>query len=294
MEPNLRDILKSLDTILIDVRDYKNRFELFYRENLMNSENIDEIEERIFNYKKISKKHDCKPDELFNKKNELMTYRDSFGIEELDIEKHKQQTFELETKYKDLANQITTKRINFAEKVDIQINKELPELKLENSQFKTFVNKTDSFNSKGNNDVIFKISTNKELEVDEIKKISSGGELSRFALAVKVVTSKKNYSSIVFDEVDSGIGGAVASAVGERLRRLGSNRQVIVVTHSPQVAALGNEHFKVTKTEDNSGNQTNIKKLTTSEKLQEIARMISGKEVTNEALMAAKKLLEIN
>ncbi len=110
---------------------------------------------------------------------------------------------------------------------------------------------------------------------------------------MKVVSSKKNQTSLVFDEVDSGIGGAVASAVGERLRRLGSNRQVIVVTHSPQVAALGDEHFIVVKNKKNNVESTNIIKLDNPNRVKEIARMISGKEVTKEAEIAASKLMDI-
>ena len=175
--------------------------------------------------------------------------------------------------------------------VDKQVNLELPSLKLENAEFKTII--TDEISGiDGRDKVVFKIKTNKNQEMDELKKITSGGELCRFALAIKVVTSKKNTVSIVFDEVDSGIGGAVASAVGERLRRLGSNRQVLVVTHSPQVASLGNEHFKVKKINRLEETLTIISKLEEGDRINEIARMLSGKEITREAEAAAMKLLE--
>ena len=125
----------------------------------------------------------------------------------------------------------------------------------------------------------------------EIKNISSGGELCRIALAIKVIAQKKNKTTMVFDEVDSGIGGAVSSAVGERLKKLGVSKQVIVVTHSPQVAAFGNDHFIVTKKIESNKSVIELKKLNNEDKLNEIARMLSGKEITDEAVNAAKKLI---
>ena len=124
----------------------------------------------------------------------------------------------------------------------------------------------------------------------EIKNISSGGELCRIALAIKVIAQKNNKTTMVFDEVDSGIGGAVSSAVGERLKKLGESKQVIVVTHSPQVAAFGNDHFVVKKKIVNNQSTIELKKLDEKEKLNEIARMLSGKEITEEAINVCTKI----
>ncbi len=140
--------------------------------------------------------------------------------------------------------------------------------------------------------VIFNIQTNPKSKMDEIKKISSGGELCRIALAIKVTAETNNNSTIVFDEVDSGIGGAVSTAVGERLRKLGNKRQILVVTHSPQVASLGINHFLVKKKINEDGVKIKVSKLEKKEKINEIARMLSGKEITEEAVNAAIKLIE--
>ena len=126
----------------------------------------------------------------------------------------------------------------------------------------------------------------------EIKDISSGGELCRIALAIKVTAERENHSTMVFDEVDSGIGGAVSTAVGERLRKLGKNRQVLVVTHSPQVASLGKNHFLVKKKIIDNNLSIEVNKIEGSEKTNEIARMLSGKHITDEAIKAAMKLIE--
>ena len=135
-----------------------------------------------------------------------------------------------------MAEEISQLRKNSTQSLDRDINKELPALKLENAKFQTFIESSEP-NGSGIDKITFKIQTNPKSEMGSIKNISSGGELCRFALAIKVIAQKKNQTVMVFDEVDSGIGGAVSSAVGERLKNLGGSRQVIVVTHSPQVAA---------------------------------------------------------
>ena len=190
-----------------------------------------------------------------------------------------------------MARDISQTRKNSAKKLDDDINKELPALKLENAKFQTFIEQSEAGNS-GIDKVTFKIQTNPKSEMGLIKNISSGGELCRFALAIKVIAQKKNQTVMVFDEVDSGIGGAVSSAVGERLKKLGESRQVIVVTHSPQVAAHGNIHFVVKKDNKEQDTKINVLKINLDEKIKEVARMLSGKVITEEAIKAAKKLIE--
>ena len=163
-------------------------------------------------------------------------------------------------------------------------------MKLENARFETSFEK-DIPTENGYDKVTFKIKTNPNSEMGSIKNVSSGGELCRIALAIKVIAQKNSKTTMVFDEVDSGIGGAVSTAVGERLKKLGNAKQVIVVTHSPQVAAFGNDHFIVYKTVNNDESKINLRQLDKDQKVNEIARMLSGKETTSEAINAAKKLI---
>tara|TARA_B100001564_G_scaffold338306_1_gene330028 strand:- start:376 stop:936 length:561 start_codon:yes stop_codon:yes gene_type:complete len=182
-------------------------------------------------------------------------------------------------------------RKNNAELLDAKINSEFPDLKLDNALFKTLIEESEQ-TEKGKDKVSFNIRTNPKSKMGEIKDISSGGELCRIALAIKVTAEKGNFSTMVFDEVDSGIGGAVSTAVGERLRKLGQNRQVLVVTHSPQVASLGRNHFLVKKKTTNNNLSIEVNKIEGNEKTNEIARMLSGKQITDEAIKAAIKLIE--
>ena len=125
-----------------------------------------------------------------------------------------------------------------------------------------------------------------------IDRIASGGELARFLLALKVVLEQDNFDrTLIFDEVDSGVGGAVAAAVGERLSRLGDNMQILVVTHSPQVAAKGDHHLRIAKTNTDAGVISGTEPLDVDARVEEIARMLSGEQVTAEARAAATTLL---
>ena len=140
--------------------------------------------------------------------------------------------------------------------------------------------------------VTFLASTNTGADALPINKIASGGELSRFLLAIKVVLETVVHKrTIIFDEIDSGIGGAAANAVGERLAKLGDNYQTMVVTHSPQVTSKGHYHYLVQKNNNNNNITTNVTQLNEKEKIEEIARMVSGSIITNEAREAASKLL---
>ena len=291
LDKDTKEIVTSLDSMLIEIQEYKNILESFKTQNFLGDSNLDELEDRIYQYRKLSKKHDCNVNDLIEIQNSLKKKNESLDIKEIEIEKKENYFSELKEQYNFESKKLSEKRKKIANIVDEQVNLELPSLKLESAEFKTIITH-DISGINGRDKVVFKIKTNKNQELDELKKITSGGELCRFALAIKVVTSKKNTVSIVFDEVDSGIGGAVASAVGERLRRLGSNRQVLVVTHSPQVASLGNEHFKVKKINKLEETLTMITKLEKSDRIKEIARMLSGKEITREAEAAAIKLLE--
>ena len=282
--------IENLNSIFLETKEVSNNIN-----NLMNQDfninKLDEIEDRIQLYKKIAKKHNCKEDDLVSFTEKLNSKLDKVtNFDEILIEKE-QYFKEIKENYLQMSEEISQSRKNSAKKLDEDINKELPALKLENAKFQTFIEHSEPSKS-GIDKVTFKIQTNPKSEMDLIKNISSGGELCRFALAIKVIAQKKNQTVMVFDEVDSGIGGAVSSAVGERLKKLGRSRQVIVVTHSPQVAAYGNNHFVVKKVNHNKDTKINVIKINLDEKIKEVARMLSGKVITQEAIKAAKKLIE--
>ena len=278
--------IKNLESMVLEISEISK----FFR-NYTNLEDgnrsIDDIEDRISLYKKLSKKHNVRESELSSIeeliRSKIILLNDGEN-KLLEIKKDLDETKKILVDY---SQSISFQRLKNCMELDTKVNNEFLDLKLENANFKTFIEKIE-YNAKGQDKVTFKIQTNPKSKMDEIKKISSGGELCRIALALKVTADKNKTSVLFFDEVDSGIGGAVSAAVGQRLRRLGENRQVCVITHSPQVASVGQNHYKVSK----SKFETKLIKLDSEERIMEIARMLSAKEITSEAIEAAKKLIQ--
>lgn len=260
-----------------------------------NEGELNELEERLFALKDAARKHltdiNNLPTILKNLKQKLenITNGDEILIKFLKDEEN------AKNNYIKAAAQTRELRQNAAKDLTLKIMQELPELKLEKAKFKVEISQLDEamWSENGFDKVIFTISTNPNTPFAPINKIASGGELSRIMLALKVNLAKVSpYLTLVFDEVDSGVGGATASAVGSRLAKLANEVQVMVVTHSPQVASKAASHFKVEKNEINKDNvQITIKNLKLKEeKLEEVARMMSGEIITNEARAAALAL----
>ena len=192
------------------------------------------------------------------------------------------------------ANILRNLRNKTAKQLDASVQQELPPLKMERAKFVTQIEPLDEklWSKNGMDSVCFTVATNAGSEQGHLSKIASGGELSRFMLALKVnLAQKSSVETLVFDEIDAGIGGATAQAVGERLKKLSNSVQVLVVTHSPQVAAFSKAHFKVSKSTYNNITTTSVEILSKEQKQEEIARMISGDKITDEARAAANALI---
>ena len=206
----------------------------------------------------------------------------------------RQKVLELKKIYIENASTLSEKRKKSAEELNKNIMKELPPLKMEKAKFQTNISTKEEnlWSPSGWDKVCFEVSTNPNTPLGPLNKIASGGELSRFMLALKVnLAQQSTQETLIFDEIDAGIGGATAEAVGERLSKLAKNVQVLVVTHSPQVASFGDEHFRVEKNTVDNVTTTKLIKLTNNGKLEEIARMLAGEKITDEARAAAKVLL---
>lgn len=289
------EIYASLDRALIEITDVVEQIENLSSEIGLNSNEQEKIDSRIFALKDVARKHGCTVDDL-SKILEDFKYQ-LCSIEKSDeiLSKLRKEEQIKRLAYIESANILHKARVEAAQKLDALVMAELPPLKMEKAKFITEINQKneDLWSDKGFDDVCFTVATNPNSPQGPINKIASGGELSRFMLALKVnLASSTNIPTMIFDEVDAGIGGAVAQAVGERLSRLGKEVQVLVVTHAPQVAALGNYHFKVAKTTTNDITTTNICTLNVNERKEEIARMLAGETITDEARAAAVKLMK--
>ena len=253
---------------------------------------LEMLEERLFEIRGLSRKHKIPSDKLYNFKAELenKVAEFSFGAETLSSLEDKIR--EYDNGYNVAASKLNKSRLIAGAKLDKLVREELPFLKMENAYFETNIIPAKR-SANGSDDVSFVVSTNKGTAKGRIGKIASGGELSRFLLALKVCLTK-GYTSVamIFDEIDRGIGGATADAVGRRLGRLSKNAQVLIVTHSPQVAALGDAHFQVVKSITSNNTLTKVKPLDGDARIEEIARMISGDKITNAAINAAATLVD--
>ena len=190
---------------------------------------------------------------------------------------------------------VTAARASAAARLDTAVAAELAPLKLDAARFRTAIAPApeDNWSALGKDRVEFEISTNPGAPFGALVRIASGGELSRFVLALKVALAEEGgAATMVFDEIDRGVGGAVASAIGERLARLAERTQLLVVTHSPQVAARARAHLLIAKSHDGIVTRTGVRVLDADERREEIARMLSGATVTPEARAQAERLLE--
>ena len=186
-------------------------------------------------------------------------------------------------------------RAEAAERLDRAVAAELVPLRLDAARFRTQVLRLpqERWGPSGIDAVEFLIATNPGADFAPLGKIASGGELSRFILALKVALAEQGgAATVIFDEIDRGVGGAVASAIGERLARLAADGQLLAVTHSPQVAARGNRHYFIEKSSEGTVTRTSVALLDAAGRQEEIARMLSGAEVTPEARAQADRLLE--
>lgn len=289
------EIYNTLDRALIEVTDAIDAIENASSDIAINSNEQENIDSRIFALKDLARKHsvdvESLPEALEAFKQQLSTIE--MGEEGLSSLRQEEQAKRLE--YVTAANSLNHARIEAASKLDKLVNDELPSLKMEKAKFITSVDRQEEsrWSETGFDDVCFTVSTNPNSPQGPINKIASGGELSRFMLALKVnLAQTSSLPTMIFDEVDAGIGGAVAQAVGERLARLGKDVQVLVVTHAPQVAALGSSHFKVAKHTENDITTTTVYQLSAPERQEEIARMLAGEVISDEARAAALKLMK--
>ena len=253
---------------------------------------LEDIEDRLFEIKGLSRKHNVFADELISLKTELEKDLHEFDNFDEEIKSINEDLLENENKYDKIANLISNIRKEKSEQLSKIVNHELSHLKMDGIKFLINCNEKKEKTIIGKDEIVFLIRNN-NLAVQDLEKIVSGGELSRILLAIKVSLAKETEGlTLIFDEIDRGIGGATAESVGERLSILSKTEQILLITHSPQVAAKANKHWKVSKKITEDGFPISFtRELDEDNKKKELARMISGKVVTKEAIAAAEKLM---
>lgn len=258
----------------------------------IDTDTVDSIEERLFAIRAVARKHHVVADELPNKLAEMEAALNTINNSDAELKKLKSDVIKSKQHYDTLAKKLTNERMTAATELRTQILRELPDLKLGNADFSVEIGET-SPGATGHDDITFMIKTNPGMPFAPLHKSASGGELARLMLALRVVLAGENTAhTFIFDEVDTGISGATASAVGNRLNRLAAGSQALVITHSAQVAGFADKHFKIEKTSNGEITTTNVHEITGEDRLNEIARIISGAKITPESLATAKTLIK--
>ena len=311
VEQMLSDSIKNIDTLatfdnsLEETKNLLSEAEINVSEAIGNlsryGESIDydnqksrEIEERINSIISLSRKHRADPDELVDIKIQIEKELDALKHSQTSIEEIQKNMNDLRKEYDGLSIKLTRMRVESAKKLSGLVADSMNELGMTGGIFKVEIIPSKNISQHGNDDITFQISANPGQKPQPISNVASGGELSRMSLAIQVITSNgTNIPTMIFDEVDSGIGGAIAEVVGKKLKDLSQNKQVLCVTHLAQVASKGSSHIRINKLTDNKKTKIFASKLNSDERVEEIARMIGGIELTEKTREYAKEMLSL-
>ena len=294
----LSDTVAALDAVLNALADAQTAVETALRAADFNPRDLEETEERLFALRGAARKYNVTVEALPELAAQMVADLSDLDAGEERLAAMEARVGETRTAFLEAAGQLSVRRHEAAEALTHAVMAELPALKLERAEFMvSMTSDADNAGPTGIDTVAFQVRTNPGSRPGPIMKVASGGELSRFLLAIKVALADRGSApTLVFDEIDTGVGGAVADAIGKRLKRLASGVQVLSVTHAPQVAARAATHLLIAKGPSAAGSltvTTKVSTMGTDQRREEIARMLAGEHVTDEARAAAAKLLDV-
>jgi len=290
--PFLAEALASLDRAVIEASEAEDKIARAADVLAFDPAKLEAVEARLFDIRGLARKHRVEADALAALGEEMSAKLALIEAGSERIAALEGSLAEARARYDSAAAALRAERADAASRLDSAVANELAPLKLDSARFRTGLSDAEA-GPAGVDRVEFEVSTNPGAPFGPLTKIASGGELSRFILALKVALAEAGTAqTMIFDEIDRGVGGAVASAIGERLSRLAQKSQLLVVTHSPQVAARAAHHYRIEKAHVDGGTRTTVRKLTPDERREEIARMLSGAAITDEARAQAARLLE--
>ena len=294
LDDELSPSLENLQGLQIQTKEIANTIRDYSEKTTANPEELQKIEERISAIEEIARKHKVKPTELASVHASIKAELDSLEFQYDEPESIKASINETEQEYRKLAKHVSQKRKNAANDLNNKISTTMQSLGMKGGRLHINVEakKTTELSPYGLDDIEFLASTNPGHSLRPLNKVASGGELSRLSLAIQIATANKlGISTLVFDEVDSGVGGATAEVVGRHMRQLGKSAQVFCVTHLPQVAAQAHHHYKVRKLEVKNSIIAEITYLRETGRIKELARMLGGLEMTRNTHEHAKEML---
>lgn len=255
------------------------------------------VESRIAELHQMARKHNVSPEDLPEKFNDLSLRLSALSGDEYDLDALQEKLDESSQAYIESATKLHKSREKAAKQLGQGVSKAMQQLGMDGGIFEIQCgfNEDSKFTTHGMDDIEFQVSANPGQPLKPLVKVASGGELSRISLAIQMIAAQKvTLPALIFDEVDSGIGGGTAEVVGQQLRKLGHNRQVLCVTHLPQVASQAHQHYKVTKIKGKTNTSTGMLTLSHDERVEEIARMMGGIEITDSTLALAREMLDVS
>lgn len=284
----ISDAFYSLEDAARDISDELDSME-------WNGERLNEIEERLELIHQLKRKYGDTIEDILHYHSRIVKELREMENAEQNSEKQERQLSEALEKVKELVIKLSKQRKKSAKKLEKMIHEQLSALYMDKAVFEVkFLNNSKLY-SKGIDKVEFYIQTNPGEEMGPLAKIASGGELSRIMLALKTIFSQKmGVTSIIFDEVDTGVSGRVAQAIAEKISQISNNSQVLCITHLPQVAAIADNHYYISKSVNDGRTETSLKELDEKQKIREIARMLSGSEITELTLKHAEELIKMS
>jgi len=290
----LNEIASLLDNAQIQINEASSELHQYVDSLELDPQRLSYIDERISTIHNLARKHQVNPDALPELFENLQKELDSIENADGHLEKLQQDITVTANNYQQAAKELSKSRIKAAKSLSTKVSENMQELGMEGGAFEVALNSyaDDSFHANGNEQVEFLVSANPGSPAKSLSKVASGGEISRISLAIQVIAAESTrIPTLIFDEVDVGIGGRVAEIVGLKLKQLANHRQVICVTHLAQVAALGEHHLQVSKQSDTAATISQINYLDQAQRVKELARMMGGIEITEQTLSHAEEML---
>lgn len=293
IDPQLSNLLTMLDDASIQISEASDELRHYVDQMEIDPSRMSELEQRLSRQLTLARKHHIRPEELPALYQQLSEDYQKLASQDDDIAELQSAVDQYHAHALEIAKQLHESRSQYAKELSDKITDSIHNLSMEQGQFKIDVTwQPDQLSEDGADKVNFYVSTNVGQPLHALHKVASGGELSRIALAIQVITARKmDTPALIFDEIDTGISGPTAAIVGKLLRELGESTQVMCVTHLPQVAGCGHHHFFVSKQTQDNSTETQMILLDKSARIQELARLLGGKEITKHTLANAKELL---
>lgn len=286
------ELAKRIENAYYELEDCANEIEDISKGIDVTENDLDKIASRMNTLKRIKEKYKRTLPELIEYREDLKEKLSDIDSGDFKTKELKKELNKIKDEYDKIAEKLTNSRKEIAVKIENELLNELKFLNMEDAKLKVQINKLERMTNEGYDDVEFFISTNVGQDLKPLNKIASGGEVSRVMLALKVIFSKvDNIPILIFDEIDTGIGGETVRKIALKLKEIGDNTQIISITHSAVIASKASQQFYIEKYVENSKTISRVKKLSAEERIKEIGRMLVGEKINNEVLEIANKML---